>query len=288
MEREEREAVIYEKDGPIARIILNRPHKANSQSSAMVHDVEDCLRDAERDYDIKVVILKANGKGFCAGHALEPGALPEFEEAREAGHPWKGQADLFLWPFLHLWEFQKPLVSQVHGYAIGGGTYYALIPDIVVASEDAYFQMPLVQGMGFPGGETMIEPWVFMNFHRAFEYLYLAQTLTAKQALEMGLVNRVVPRAELEKTVETIARQIAQAPLTTLMATKSLVRRAWEMMGLRMHWQMSTELMELTGKAGDVTAWRKERMGGGSRPRQIVADQMAAAAKAVSDEAEKK
>jgi len=279
MERHQLETVVYEKDGPVARIVLDRPEKANAQSSAMVHDVEHALDDAERDYTVKVVILKANGKGFCSGHALEPQGFPEFAAAHEAGHPWKGQADLFLWPVLHLWEFQKPTVAAVHGYAIGGGTYFALVPDIVVASDDAYFQMPLVQGLGFPGGETMLEPWLFMNFHRAYEYLYLAQTVGAAEARELGMVNRVVPREELDVTVEVLAHQIAQAPLSVLMATKAQVKRAWEMMGLRVHWQMSTQVMELVARAGDVAAWRAENaeLGYTGGPRQVVQQRFAAA-----------
>lgn len=282
MQREERETVIYEKDGPVARIILNRPEKANSQSSAMVWDVEHCLNDAERDYDIKVLVLKANGKGFSAGHDMGAGGgppYPEFVEAHEAGHPWKGQADLFLWPILHLWEFQKPSISAVQGYAVGGGSYFACIPDIVLAADDAYFQMPLVQGLGFPGGETMMEPYQFMNYHRTYEYLYTAQTLSAEQAREYGMVNRVVPRDQLDHEVEVLARQIAQAPLSTLMATKAGVKRAWEMMGMRVHLQMTVQTMELVGRAGDVAAWRKENFEGGfvGGPRQIAAKRFAAA-----------
>lgn len=287
MERQELETVIYEKDGPIARIILDRPEKANAQNSKMVWDVENCLLDAERDYRIKVLILKANGKGFCAGHDVMSGPdedpLPEFTAAREAGHPWKGQSDLFTWPILHLWEFAKPSIAQVHGYAIGGGTYFALLPDIVVASEDAYFQMPLPQGFGLPGAETPIEPWVMMNFHRAYEYLYLSQTLTAAQALEFGMINRVVPRDELEETVEVMAHQIAQAPLSTLMGVKSLIKRAWEGMGMRLHMQQAVEMVELIAHAGDVAEWRKEvkEKGQGPGPRQVVQQRMEAAEAAV-------
>lgn len=286
MERQELETIIYEKDGAIARVILNRPDRANAQNSALVWDVEHALRDAEDDYAIKVVVMKATGRGFCAGHDVGgpqgPG-FPEFARAAEAGHPWKGPADLFLWPVLHLWEFQKPTVCAVHGYAIGGGTYFALVPDIVVAADDAYFQMPLVQGLGFPGGETMVEPWLFMNYHRTYEYLYLSQTLDAQDALQMGLVNRVVPRDDLDETVEKIAAQIAQAPLSTLMATKSLVKRAWEMMGLRTHWQMSVQLMELVGRAGDVAKWRQENqdLGYSGSPRDIARQRAEAAAEAV-------
>jgi enoyl-CoA hydratase/carnithine racemase len=72
MDRQELDTVIYEKEGPVARIILNRPEKANAQNSAMVWDVDRCLTDAERDYDLKVLILKANGRGFCAGHEADP------------------------------------------------------------------------------------------------------------------------------------------------------------------------------------------------------------------------
>jgi len=283
MERQELDTVIYEKDGPIARIILNRPERANAQNSKMVWDVDNCLADAERDYAIKVLILKANGKGFCAGHDVMPSPdedpLPEFTAAREAGHPWKGQSDLFTWPVLRLWEFAKPSIAQVHGYAIGGGTYFALLPDVVVASEDAYFQMPLPQGFALPGGETPIEPWVMMNFHRAYEYLYLSQTLTAAEALQFGMVNRVVPREELEETVEVMARQIAQAPLSTLMGVKSLVRRAWEGMGMRLHLQQGVEMVELIAHSADVAAWRKDVMekGQGPGPRQVVQQRLDAA-----------
>ena len=251
------EAVVYEREGAIARIILNQPETANAQSSAMVRDVEACLDDADRDYDVRVLILKANGRGFCSGHLIgrEGTAYEEFREAQErVGSAWKPQFDLFVWPVLHLWEFSKPVIAQVHGYAIGGGKYFALLPDITIASDDAYFQMPLVQGMGLPGGETMVEPWVFMNWKRAAEYLYTAQTLTAQEAFEMGLVNHVVPRAELESAVEEMAAQIALAPLTTLMATKALIKRAWELMGLRLHLQMSNDLLSLTGAHSDVRA----------------------------------
>ena len=292
VERRELETVIYEKDGPIARLILNRPEKANAQSSAMVWDVENSLKDAEADYGIKVVILKANGRGFCSGHDVGgpgPGpGYPEFAEAMEAGHPWGGPATLFMWPVLHLWEFQKPTVAAIQGYCVGGGTYFGLLNDIVIASEDAYFQMPLAQGLGFPGGETMIEPWVMMNFHRAYEYLYLSQTVDAHEALRLGMVNRVVPLDELESTAELIAQQIAQAPLSVLMGIKAGVKRAWEGMGMRVHLQSHLQTMEAVGRAGDVAAWRKENAekGYGRSPREVAARRAELGAEAAARVAE--
>jgi enoyl-CoA hydratase len=285
LERRKLETIIYEKEDAVARIILNRPDKANTQNSAMVHEFDGCLHDAEADYGIKVVLLKAIGRGFSAGHDVvvvggQNDPLPEFTAADEAGHPWKGQADLFLWPMLHLWEFQKPTVAAVHGYCIGAGTYFACLPDIVVAADDAEFQMPLVQGLGFPGGETMMEPWLFMNFHRTYEYLYLSKTVDAYEAESLGMVNQVVPREELDETAELIAAQIAEAPLSTLMATKSLVKQAWEQMGLRVHWQASTQLMELVGRAGDVAEWRRENAARGyGSPRNVAKARAEAAAR---------
>jgi enoyl-CoA hydratase/carnithine racemase len=220
------------------------------------------------------VIIKGNGKGFCTGHMIGgPDAYPEFGASQAAiGSNWLGSRKLFLWPTLRFFEFPKPMIAQVHGYAVGGGTYWALLPDITVASDDAYFQMPLVQGLGFPGGETMIEPWVFMNRKRAAEYLYTAQTLSADEALGLGLINKVVPRAELESTVEAMAARIGRAPLSTLMGTKSLLVRAWEEMGMRRHLQMSADVMSVMEKTSDAVAFRARLLSEAKKPRQMAGD----------------
>jgi enoyl-CoA hydratase len=266
--------VLYETDGSIARIVLNWPEKANAQSSEMVTQVDQALSLAEHDYDIKVVIVKANGKGFCAGHSMTGlDAYPEFAASIERiGSNWIGSRDVFLWPTLRFYEFPKPMIAQVHGYCLGGGTYWAYLPDITIASEDAYFQMPLVQGLGFPGGETMVEPWTFMNRKRAAEYLYTARTLTAEEAERYGLINKVVPRAELDDAVEAMAANIARAPLSTLMGTKSLLIRAWEQMGMRQHLQMSADVMSIMEQTSDARAVRENLRQRGAMPRQLASE----------------
>ncbi|BBX17094.1 hypothetical protein MDUV_19540 [Mycolicibacterium duvalii] len=128
--------------------------------------------------------------------------------------------------------------------------------------------MPLVPGLGFAGGETMIEPWVFMNYKRAAEYLYTAQTLTAAEALQMGLVNRVVARDELESVTEELAANIARAPLSTLMATKSMLVRAWEQMGMRQHLELSADVMSVLEHTSDAQALRAELQNRGRLPRE--------------------
>src|SRR5438270_9759925 len=185
--QETRERIIYEKDGAIARVILNWPEKANAQDQKLAEEVDAALLDADRDYGIKVLVIKANGNGFCSGHAIGNNNrdYPMFAEAAaHMGTPWKGQTDLFVKPVMNLWEFSKPTIAQVHGYCLGGGTHYGLTTDIVIASDDAYFQYPPLQGFGMPSGECSIEPWVFMNWRRAAYYLYLAEVIAAPRALE--------------------------------------------------------------------------------------------------------
>lgn len=247
-----RDRVIYESADSIATLTLDYGDKANLQDHDMVWAFDAALDLAEDDYDVKVLVIKANGKGFCAGH-VGTGDYPEFQENLErTGTTWTGQSKLFLDPVLRLWEFPKPTIAAVHGYAAGCGTYWALLPDITIASEDAWFQMPHVKLMGLPGAETMIEPWLFMNWKLTYEYLYRRQRLSAAQAAEYHLVNHVVSRDELYTTAYQIASEIAEAPLTTLRATKLLVKRAWEMMGMRLHLQWSNDMVTLAAHHTDV------------------------------------
>jgi enoyl-CoA hydratase len=280
MEEQDFGRVLYQKDGPIARVILNWPEKANAQDSKMVWALDAALKAADADYDVKVVIIKANGSGFSSGHAMGEGEpFPEFtENLARTGQRHKAASDLFLWPVMYLWEFRKPTIAQVHGYAIGAGSYWALIPDITICSDDAYFQMPLPQALGFPTGETMIEPWIFMNAKRAAEYLFQSKTISAQQAMEWGAVNQVVTKDKLEETVEEIARNIARAPLTTLMLSKTLIKRAWELMGMRSHMQMSTDLLELATHATDVRDHMSRMRALGQKPRETLARRDAQAA----------
>ena len=289
METRTLDTVIYEKDGPVAWITFDYAEKANIQSSALVFDVDTCLDDADHDYDIKVVVLKANGPGFSAGHVVTGTPGTEMREIDEStarlGSPWKGQWDIYGAPVMKLWEFPKPTIAQVHGYCLGGGTVWGLLTDMTVASEDAYFQFPVLQGMGMPTMETGIEPWLFMNFKRASEYMYTSQELSAQQALEMGLVNRVVPIERLDDEVDELAFHVAQAPLSTLMAAKANIRRAWDMMGIRTHLQASNDLLTSASAAGDVQQYIKAIYAQGLRPRDAAKQN---AEKAKVDAAESK
>jgi enoyl-CoA hydratase len=275
MDRTELKTIVYEKDGPIARLILNMPEKANIQTAQQVWDFEDVLKWADRDEEVKVLIVKANGNGFCAGHAIvESSEMPEVYPTTGPTfeRTWKKHNyDLFLWPPLNLWEFSKATIAQVHGYCVGGGTVYGYLTDLTIASDDAYFQMPLPQGFGLPGAQTLMEPWALMSWKRTYEYLYLGRTLSAVEAREWGLVNEVVPRAGLEARVEEAARTIAQMPLTTIMTVKQGVKRAWETMGMRVHLQNTADFISIASAASDVQRFMATRQG--LRPRQMAEKQ---------------
>ena len=264
------ETIRYEVDGPVARIVLDVPEKANIQSAQQVWDMDQCLARAEDDDAVKVLVLKANGRGFCAGHGIV--GPEEMAEVYPTTGPtpertWqRHNYDLFLWPPLRLFEFPKATISQVHGYCLGGGTIYAYLTDLTVASDDAYFQMPLPQGFALPGAQTMVEPWIMQNWKKAAEYLYLAPTLSAEEAAEWGLVNRVVPVAGLEDEVEAMAAQIAKMPLTTIRVIKQGLKRAFEQQGMRLHLQGSADLLTIATGASDVQAFMAEQAG--LRPRQ--------------------
>jgi enoyl-CoA hydratase len=275
MEQTNLETIIYEKDGPVARIVMNTPEKANVQTAQQVWDFEDALRWADRDEEVKVLIIKANGRGFCAGHAIvEPEQMrtvyPTTGPTPERTHKNHNQ-DLFLWPPLHIWEFPKATIAQIHGYCLGGGTVYGYLTDLSIASDDAYFQMPLPQGFGLPGAQTMMEPWVLMNWKKTYQYLYLGRTLSAEEAMEWGFVNEVVPRDRLEAHVEEVAATIAQMPLSTILAIKAGVKRAWEMMGMRVHLQSTTDYITICSGASDVREYMARR--DGRRPREFAAAQ---------------
>jgi enoyl-CoA hydratase len=275
METRKLDNVLYEKDGPVAWITLDYPQKANIQSSGLVFDVDTCLEDADHDYDVKVVVVKANGPGFSAGHVVTGTPGTEMREIDEStaklGSPWKGQWEIYGVPVMKIWEFPKITIAQVHGYCLGGGTVWGLLTDLTVASDDAYFQFPVLQGMAMPCMETGIEPWLFMNWKRASEYMYTAQELSAAEAKEIGLINRVVPRDQLDDAVDELAFHVAQAPLTTLMAAKTNIRRAWDLMGLRTHLEQSNDLLTVATSATDVKEYIRDVFTAGLRPRDASA-----------------
>lgn len=227
------EPVLYAAADGIARITLNRPQFHNVQNSQMTYALDDAFKRAVDDDDVKVIILKSDAKHFTAGHDIgSPGR--DFHSSFDRRLMWydhsnKGGAEkayireqeVYLGMCKRWRALPKPTIAQVHGACIAGGLMLAWVCDLIIASDDAFFQDPVLQ-MGFPGVEYFAHAHE-LNPRIAKEFLFLGERMTATRAYQMGMVNRVVPRAELEAEVARVAARIAEQPRLALQLAKQAV-----------------------------------------------------------------
>ena len=237
--------VLYEvRDTTTAVITLNRPAYRNAQNSVMTYALDDAFYRAAADDDVKVIVLNGNGEHFSAGHDIgTPGRDHNVEYERRAGLWWTHvghsgaesrfarEQEVYLGMCRRWRELPKPMIASVHGACIAGGLMLAWSCDLIVASDDAFFADPVVK-MGIPGVEYFAHPWVLGPRH-AKEFLFLGERMSARRAYELGMVNRVVPLAELESEVFSIAQRIATMPRLGLALTKKAVNQAEDHMGMR-------------------------------------------------------
>lgn len=220
--------ILYEKTGHIARVKTNRPRYRNAQSRVMLEELDDAFAVATDDHDVRVIILSGEGDHFSGGHDL---GTPE-EQEDEARRPYpagtagvfKKQWDLFMDPGLRWRDIPKPTIAQVHGYCIFGGWLIASAMDLVVASEDALFLPGHVQYFTLP--------WD-VGIRKTKEMLFKGHFIPAREALELGFVNQVVPRDALESTTQKLAEDIAENDPLRMRMTKLSVNQTREAMGFR-------------------------------------------------------
>ncbi|HEX76824.1 MAG TPA: enoyl-CoA hydratase/isomerase family protein [Dehalococcoidia bacterium] len=209
------ETVIYEKKDNIAIIKLNRPQVLNAMNPQLVEDLIRALQAAKSDDGVRVVILTGEGRAFCVGEDLNvPGSMGTVEEwSRYIGRTQDIQRTIL--------ELGKPLIAAVRGYAVGGGCEFALSCDMRIASENAKFGFPEVSvgGTITTAGTKLIAQVVGLG--RAKEMLLTAEFIDAQKAEQWGLVNKVVPDAELEKAALEMAEKIARnSPLAVRLTRK--------------------------------------------------------------------
>ena len=238
------EVVEYAVDGAIARVTMNRPEFGNAQNSAMTYALDDAFYRAAADDEVAVIVLAGAGKHFSAGHDIgTPGRDIDSSFARRAGLWWDHvgkpggesryarEQEVYLGMCRRWRELPKPVIAQVHGACIAGGLMLAWVCDLIVAAEDAFFADPVVR-MGIPGVEYFAHPWV-MGPRQAKEFLFLGERISAARALQLGMINRVVPRNQLEAEVTALAGKIATMPRLGLALTKKAVNQAEDAMGLQ-------------------------------------------------------
>lgn len=241
---ESSELVLYEARGPLALVTMNRARYRNAQNAKMTHALDAAFSRAMTEDAIKVLVLRGDGDHFSAGHDIGTPARDihksfprvatqwwEHEDKEGAEAMFVRESELYLGMCRRWRDMPKPVVAMVQGACIAGGLMLAWICDLIVASDDAFFADPVVK-MGIPGVEYFAHPFV-MSPRQAKEFLFLGEKLAATDALRIGMINRVVPRAKLEEETLAIATRIAAMPRFALALTKKAINQAEDRMGLR-------------------------------------------------------
>ena len=221
-------------------IVLARPEEYNTITPALRDELSAALDEAEADRDVRVILLRAEGRAFCAGYGLDWSTRAQAEEASrakraaaEGGRVWDSVADhqmmsSFVATYMKLWYARKPSVAAVQGWCIGGGTDMVLCADLVVAGEGASFGYPPARVWGTPTTAM----WVYrMGLERAKRYLLTGDEIPARTAAEIGLILEAVPDAELEERAFALAARMARLPLGQLVMLKLLCNQTAEHMG---------------------------------------------------------
>jgi enoyl-CoA hydratase len=258
--------VTYEvRDGGIAIVTLNRPEYRNAQNVKMTYALDDAYQRAVDDDEVRVIVLRGAGKHFSAGHDIgTPGRdiHLDFERRATSWYPhankpgaeamYVREQEAYLGMCKRWRELPKPTVAMVHGACIAGALMLVWACDLIIASDDAFFADPVLR-MGIPGVEYFAHPFV-MSPRKAKEFLFLGDRMSAEEALRVGMINRVVPRAELETTVVEVAARIAEKPRFALALTKKAINFAEDRMGLRDVMEMTYGLHHLAHAHQALTA----------------------------------
>lgn len=267
------EEIIYKKDGPVGYLILNTPEKRNALSYAKLCELAMGLHEMDMDPDVRVVVIKGNGPAFCSGYDLTPGKAavnnPNPDDPRKrigyadvgdppggifyehgkdratfAKYEWFGRE--IYW---RIFDLHKPVISQIHGYCLAGGTHLAGFSDLRVVAEDAQIGFPVVRQLTNEGFQY--EVWL-MGASRAKHYLFTGDPMTGQQAFDWGWASSVFPADTLKEETDKLAHRIAQTDPVLLMKTKNAINRQLELQGFRtgMRWSMDSHMVGGGGYGG--------------------------------------
>ena len=256
--------ITYVSEAGIATITMCRPESANALNAAMIDDLDAAFDLAEADTDVRVVVLAAEGRHFCAGHDLK--------ELFDATEPWaamRGTAEgklrheqvMYFDRCVRIRDFPKPTIAAVQGACSAAGLMLAAMFDMIVAAEDARFSNPVLRMSG-AGVELLVEPWE-LGPRKAKEFLLCAETLTADQAEHLGLVNRVVPLDDLAEAAQDMAERVALVPPVTAAAVKASINAMVDRMGQRDSWRHHFVVHQFVSNTETALGLMAERTAGG-------------------------
>lgn len=221
--------VLYRTEGSVSIITMNRPEKLNALNQDLKSGLMEAFKRADEDATTSVVVLRAAGRSFCVGYDVGPK-----DASREA---WKH--DALRW-HEHLkssvkfelapWDMRKPVIAEVQGHALGGGCELAMVCDLTIASDDALFGEPEVRFSNV--GPGMVMPW-FIGLKKARELLFFGDMIDAQTALDLGMINRVVPKAELETACLKFAKRLSLISPEALYVAKLAINRGADAAGFR-------------------------------------------------------
>ena len=246
------------------RLTLNRPAKLNAISAELRDALTDAIADAAADEAVRVVVIAGAGRAFCSGYDLSEAAPP-------TAWDWRDVLATDVAATLAVWSCPKPVIAQVHGYALAGGLELALACDLIVAAEGAQLGEPEIRFGSAP--VTLLMPFI-VGQKRTRELLMTGDLIDAIEAERIGLVNRVVPIERLGEEVDTLAGKLARVPPDVMAPTKLMLNRAMDAAGFAAAVEMGLDLqsfvnMSVTAREFDAIvrsdglkaalAWRDRR-----------------------------
>jgi len=241
----------------IRRITLNRPEKRNALSNLLRGEIYAALEEADRDREVSVSILRGAGKCFSAGYDLS--------SDNRTDQPWHTAGGDGNWSrhvvegHFRVWDLAKPVIAQVHGYCLAGGSELAASCDLVYVAEDAQIGYPPVRLMSPP--DMQFHPWL-VGMRNAMELMLTGDAISGSEAVEMGFANRAFPEAQLDDAVLAIAERIARIPSDLQQLNKRSVHRAMEVMGMRTALRAGTEIQAMGFHQRSSRDYMKTLMGG--------------------------
>ena len=241
----------------VSRITLNRPESRNALNNVLRGELYGQLEANDNNPAVKVTIIRGAGKAFCAGYDLKAnnGKHQPFHTAPGDGNWARHVVD----GFFRVWDLAKPVIAQVHGYCLAGGTELATSCDLVYVAEDAQIGYPVVRSMSPPDNQFFPH---LLGLRNAMEMMLTGDALTGVEAAEQGFANRAFKIDELEANVLNIAARIAKVPTDLQQMNKRAVHRQMELMGVRAAIRSGTEIQALAFHTESTQAHFKELAAG--------------------------
>jgi enoyl-CoA hydratase/carnithine racemase len=230
------QTILVERRGAVELVTMNRPEVRNAQNTALLNELHEALQIADGDPEVNVIVIAGAGPHFSAGHDLKAyvGEAPsdEWHEKRKTPEgKFEHERKMYFEKSLAIRDLTKPTIAMVQGKCVAAGMMVAGMCDLIVASDDAVFQNPVLRMTG-AGVETLVEI-ADMSPRQAKEFLWTGDEIGASEALRLGLVNRVVPRDELEEETLALAERIAKVPPVTVQNVKRSINHAQDLAGFR-------------------------------------------------------